>query len=58
MTPALSGTAHVLEHGGTAESADPVYQAMGLSDTLVVLIGLMALATAVAVVAWWRERDA
>lgn len=44
--------------GGTAESADPVYQAMGLSDTLVVLIGLMALASVVAVVAWWRERDA
>lgn len=44
--------------GGTAESAAPVYQAKGLSDTLVVLVGLMVVATSVAVVAWWRGRNA
>jgi len=44
--------------GGTAESAAPVNQAKGLSDTLLVVILLMIVAIAAAVVAWWRDRNA
>jgi len=42
--------------GVTAESAAPIYQAKGLSDTLLVIIVLMVVATAVAVTAWRKDR--
>lgn len=44
--------------GETAESAAPIYQAKGLSDTLVVIIVLMVVAIAVALAAWRRDRMA
>lgn len=43
--------------GGTAESAPPDAQAAGLTDTLIVAVGLILIATVVAVLAWRSERQ-
>jgi EmrB/QacA subfamily drug resistance transporter len=42
--------------GGTAESAAPVYQAQGLTDTLIITTLLCLVAVAIAVLAWRGER--
>jgi EmrB/QacA subfamily drug resistance transporter len=44
--------------GGTAESAAPVYQSEGITDALWAMVGVMALAVTVALLAWRSERRA